>query len=433
MPSAQGEHRLSVPRPTVATVASVRIKAARTPLPLAFTVWVCGALASQLGDAALSFAVGWSASAQGGAAAGLVLSAINLPRTLLLLVGGVAGDRWGARRVMIIGDALMLVFSAVLGGIAWRWGTPLPLLLVAGVIIGCVDAFYLPSAGSMPRRLVADAQLARALAVRQSGGQLVTMLGGPVGGFLVAAAGFVAAAWTDSVTFALVLVVLVSITVRTDVPLARGLRTQGATDPREGGVLREIADGLRVAARTPVLWWALRLVGVAAGFIIPVTSLLVPLLARANGWAAGAAGLIVGAQGVGTIAVTVIVARRGTGMRPTRTALAGLLGTAAGLVVLAFATSAAVAGVGAVVVGVGGGLFVSHLSPMLLGAAPRSHLSRVQALLTLMQSLVLLVTNVLLGTIARAFEARTAILLCAGVLVVCVLTSSLRRGPLPAA
>lgn len=403
-------------------MATVPIKVARTPLPVAFTVWVCGALASQLGDAALSFAVGWSASAQGGAAAGLVLSAINLPRTLLLLLGGVAGDRWGARRVMITGDALMFVLAAVLGAVAWRWGTPLPLLLMVGVIIGCVDAFYLPSAGSMPRRLVADPQLARALAVRQSGGQLVTLLGGPVGGLLVAAAGFVAAAWTDSATFAVVLVVLVSITPRSEAP-----RTQG-----KSGLLREIADGLRVAARTPALRSALLLVGAAAGFILPVTSLLVPLLARANGWAAGAAGLIVGAQGLGTIAVTLIVARRGTGTRPTRTALAGLLVTAVGQVVLALAARAAVAGVGAFVVGVGGGLFVSHLSPILLGAAPRSHLSRVQALLTLVQSLALLITNVVLGSVARAFEARTAVLLCASVLVVCVLVRGVRRRPLPA-
>jgi MFS family permease len=115
---------------------------------MAFKVWVCGALVSQFGDAAMYFALGWAASAHGGTAAGLVLSGIVLPRTALLLVGGVTGDRIGARRVMITGDAIMLVGAVGLGLIARRSGTSLPLLLAAAVIIGIVDAFYLPSSGS---------------------------------------------------------------------------------------------------------------------------------------------------------------------------------------------------------------------------------------------------------------------------------------------
>ena len=75
-------------------------------LPATYDVWLAGSLVSQLGDAALYFALGWAASAIGGSAAGLVLSAIVLSRTVLLLLGGVVGDRAGARRVMITGDAV---------------------------------------------------------------------------------------------------------------------------------------------------------------------------------------------------------------------------------------------------------------------------------------------------------------------------------------
>src|ERR1017187_1161977 len=87
----------------------------RGTLPTPFRVWGCGALASQLGDSAMYFALGWAASARGGTAAGLVLSAISLPRALLLLLGGAVGDRLGARRVMITGDGLMLVACAITG------------------------------------------------------------------------------------------------------------------------------------------------------------------------------------------------------------------------------------------------------------------------------------------------------------------------------
>lgn len=91
-------------------------------LPATYGIWLTGSLISQLSDSALYFGLGWAASASGGSAAGLVLSAITLPRAALLLVGGVVGDRAGARKVMIIGDAVMLVMALTLGVVAYRWG-----------------------------------------------------------------------------------------------------------------------------------------------------------------------------------------------------------------------------------------------------------------------------------------------------------------------
>jgi MFS family permease len=179
-----------------------------------------------------------------------VLSAITLPRTVLLLLGGAVGDRIGARKVMITGDAIMLLVAAMLAILSWRWGTPLPLLVFAGLLIGTVDAFYLPSTGSMPRRLVDDSQLARAVALRQGGSQLVSLVGGPIGGALVAVAGMAAASLADSFTFAVVLVALIAIRPRFTPP---------PIDQRRN-LLRDAVDGIRVAVTTPGLGAALVLV-----------------------------------------------------------------------------------------------------------------------------------------------------------------------------
>ncbi|MFE7621559.1 hypothetical protein ACFU6N_38970, partial [Streptomyces sp. NPDC057496] len=66
-----------------------------------------------------------------------------------------------------------------------------------------------------------------------------------------------------------------------------------------------------------------------------------------------------------------------------------------------------------VVAGAGSGMFACHLGPLVLAGAPDTHLSRIQSLLTLVQSLALVVANNALGWFAHAAGARSAIALCA--------------------
>ncbi|MGD0561029.1 MAG: hypothetical protein ABSA93_39415 [Streptosporangiaceae bacterium] len=84
-----------------------------------------------------------------------------------------------------------------------------------------------------------------------------------------------------------------------------------------------------MAVRTPGLAALLLLVAGAAGFVIPVTSLLVPLITRQHHWSAATAGLIVGAQAAGAIVIALAVARRGTSARPGLAATADVLGAVA--------------------------------------------------------------------------------------------------------
>jgi MFS family permease len=406
---------MSVPGSTIRLVSAVTAESPpATGLPRSYLVWQGGAIVSQVGDAALYFALGWAASAHGGPAAALVLTGINLPRTVLLLAGGAVGDRLGARRVMITGDSVMLAVAAILAVVSWRWGTPLALLMATAVIIGTVGAFYSPSSGSMPRHLVDDELLPRALALNGVSSRLVSMIGGPVGGALVALAGFAAASAADSVSFLAVLAALIAIRPRFTPPAS----------PRRS-VLRESADGIRVAFTTPGLAALLLLVGGVAGFVIPVTSLLVPLITRQHHWTAAVAGLIVGAQAAAGIAIAILVARRGSAARPGLAAALGLAIIAAGEVLIGLAPAKAVAIAGAVTMGLGVAIFTCNLAPVLMGTAPRSHLARVQALLVLVQSAALLVFNNVLGAVAHAASPAWAMITCASVISACALAALL--------
>lgn len=396
-------------------------------LPWTYRIWLGGALASMLGDTVLYFALGWAATGHGGGVAALVLTTINLPRAVLLLVGGVVGDRFGARRIMIAGDAVMLTATALLALVVWLEGTPVWLLLCTGLVIGCVDAFYLPASGSMPRRLVGKSLLPQALALRQTGSQVITLVGGPLGGLLVVAAGLGGAALVDAATFGVVLIVLIAIRER----------VQEGAPPVRRGVLREAGDGVRVAVTDPVLRPALMLTATAAGFLLPVGSLLIPLLARSHHWPAAAAGLILGGQSAGIVAVALCVVRFGRLGRPGLVASGALLVASAGVAALSIAPDTALAVAAGVGVGAGSGLLTTHLGPLLLGAAPTTHLSRVQALLTLVQSVTLLVMNNVLGNTARLAGPVVGLALSASVLAVSgavgLNSTALRRAALPSA
>ncbi|MFG3051291.1 MFS transporter [Kitasatospora sp. NPDC048239] len=383
----------------------------RAALPGPYLLWLAGTEVGLLGDAALYFALGWAASAHGGGAAGLVLTAITLPRTAFVLLGGAVADRFGARRVMLTGDAVMLVATAALALATGGWGTPLWLLVATAVVIGTVDAFYLPASGSMPSLLVDAGQLPRALALRQAGGQFAALLGAPLGGALVAAGGLPGAALADALSFGALLLVLLRVHPArpTAVPTAA---PPGAGVGREG-LLREAAAGVRLALGDPLLRAALLLTGAAAGALLPVVSLLGPLLARTHDWGAGAAGLVAGGQGAGVLVVAGLVSWRGGLPRAGVGAAAGLCTASVGIAALAWAPGAGVAVAGGAVAGIGAGLFACHLGPLVLGGAPSSHLARVQAVLTLVQSAALVFSTGLLGLLADAVGARWPTALCA--------------------
>ncbi|MFE7620621.1 MFS transporter, partial [Streptomyces sp. NPDC057496] len=273
----------------------------RTALPRSYLYWLAGTRLSLVGDAALYFALGWAASAHGGRTAALVLTAITLPRTVFLLLGGAVGDRFGARRMMITGDVAMLTTVLALAVAARLWGTPPWMLIGFAVVVGTVDAFYLPATGSMPRRLVSKEQLPRAVALQQAGGQVAALLGAPLGAVLVAVAGLSGTALVDAVSFAAVLAVMLWVR-----PTAGAERP-----PRTESLLAGIADGVRVAATDSVLRTALLLTAAAAAGLLPAVALLGPLLARSSGWGPGSAGLVAAGQGAGTLLVALGAARLG--------------------------------------------------------------------------------------------------------------------------
>jgi hypothetical protein len=81
---------------------------------------------------------------------------------------------------------------------------------------------------------------------------------------------------------------------------------------------------------------------------------------------------------------------------------------------IAIGTTALITSVGALIQGVGVGLFVSHMAPLVMAGTSRTHLARVQSMLSLVQTLPLLFSNNVVAILASHTGATVAALACAG-------------------
>jgi MFS family permease len=356
-------------------------------IPIRYWIWLFGAAVSLLGDLTMSFAIGWSASQHGGRVAGLVLLLAAAPRAALLLIGGAVGDRYGPPRVLLLSCTAMFALTLALVPTTLAIGEPIGLLLVIALIVGVIDAFFLPSSRSMPRLLVPPAQIPRALASFQVTGVVFAVTGTAVGGLLVSWSGLTAAAGFDAITFGVMIVVLI---------VLRGTTTsQGAI---RAGMFRSIADGVKVAFGLPLTRALLVTMTIAAGLLMPMDTLLLPLLARDHDWDAKTAGLLIACRSLGVGVIALRILARGAFQRPGVVAAFGLLLAGVGIFGLSALDALPLTIAAAFVSGVGVGTFTGHVLPLLMNSVGRDYQSRLQSVVVLCQSLALVVMNPVLGT-----------------------------------
>lgn len=379
-------------------------------LSTGFVAWLGAATIAAIGEGVLYFAIGWTAASFGGTTAGVVLTMVVLPRMLLLLFGGAAGDRWGFRRTMIACDVAMVVaITAYL--IAEQ--TPAPKVVLLGALalaLGIVSSFRMPAARAFPPMFVAKETVPRAMSLTGSMLEIASLAGPPLGGVVVGLLAMTGAAITNLVALLIGLVVLVLVHPRYE-------QTPAATID---STWRQIITAVTAARGVPGIPAMLTAVAFVAGTIIPMLSLCLPLVAQQRGWSARSTGLVESAWIVGALGVSLLVARTGTRTKLIGPIALGPLVAGLGVLIIAWSPSPATAFVGAWVMGVGTAAFTSHLLPLFLLRTPEGMLARFQALLGIVQAAPMVIINNLLGATASHINPTTAMLALAALELVAV-------------
>jgi MFS family permease len=256
---------------------------------------------SQLGNVVAVVALPWFVLVTTGSAArtGITAFATTVPLALGATIAGPFVDRVGARRVSVLGD---LAAGTAIAGIPLLHGLDrlnFALVLVFAFLAGATEApgrtarrALLPS---LARR--AGVSLERTNSVSTTTEHLGYVLGAPLAGVLIAAAGAAGALWVDAASFG-ASAALVAATVRTS-------RTAVAKVP--------VLAGLRYVVTSPIIRTFFVIWTVGAFLVTPLSAVLLPVYAREQLGGPGALAAAVTCFGAGGLCGTLafgLVGRR---------------------------------------------------------------------------------------------------------------------------
>ena len=333
-----------------------------------FTLFLVGSTLSMIGTAmvpvALSFALLGSGHAAG--ALGVVLAAQTLPTVALLLLGGVAGDRWPRRSIMIGADVLRFAAQSALATALIHGAASLPAIIVLTALIGAGTAFFYPARGGLIAQIVPEDQLARANGALSAAGSGAAILGPALAGVIVVAVGAGWAIGLDGMSYAASAVCLVLVRPQPE--------PRRATTTRP--VLGDLRVGLNAVTSRRWLWLVIAQFGLLnlvalAPFMVLAPVLLVRLPHGAQLW-----GSLLSAIGVGGLAGAAAIMR----WQPRRAVLAIEVATAmlvAPLVLLAAHAALPALLVGGVAYGAGAAIVNVMIGTMVQREIPMELLSRV--------------------------------------------------------
>jgi MFS family permease len=289
---------------------------------------------------------------------GLVLACQTLPAFALGIPGGSVVAALGARRSLVLGDALRAPVLVAVPVLHATGNLSFPTLLALVTATGVFSVPYAAAASSLLPEIVGEdeREVARAQAALQVAIQVTGVIGPVLAGVLIPLIGAAQLLYIDGASYAVsALVVLAFVHVGRAVPRAQ----------RRRGVLAGIQHVFRDPLLASIVTVALAAhVGLAALFAS------LPALAFREFHDARTAGLLFSADAVGSVIGGVLTLRLARTFAPLQLGIAGFVLMSAPIWLLTVATPRPLATVVLFVFGLGGPLGVSPISALLTTRAP---------------------------------------------------------------
>jgi MFS family permease len=364
-----------------------------------FRLFWLGQLVSLTGTWVQSVAQQWLVLKLTGSAfaLGLVTTVQFTPLLLLALVGGAISDRVSKRNLLLLTQVVSGLLALLLGVLVQTGAVRYWHVLLIALILGTVNAFYVPARQAFVPELVDKDTLLNAVALNSAIFNGARVIGPAVGGILIAAIGLSLNFYLNAASYVAVIIGLLLIRPRREVRVTENKN-----------IWREVGDGLHYIAASPTVYTILALVGAASLFGLNFTTLL-PLFAGfvlhvgSSGY-----GFLAAAMGAGSLtgAITLAFMRE---RRHVRTFIyAGAIIFA--LTEIAFSVSR-LYGLSLsllVVVGLSSTLFTTTANTSVLSSTPAHLQGRVMSVYSLMFLGMTPFGSFLSGVVAQRFGAPVA-------------------------
>lgn len=348
---------------------------------------------------------------------GLAQMASQLPMLLLILWGGLIGDRVDQRRLLIFLQLGMMAPPLIVAGFISNGIVSYELLIGWAIVGGSFGAFAQPTRDALLNR-VAGAEIQK----------VVTLSIGVQFGIQIF--GFAFGSTADRLGAPFLMVVMALFMLAASLATSRIPTLSPIAQPPRRHPLRDIGDGLAFAWRSNVIRPAILLTFAIGIFFAGTYMVILPLMVRDlyAGSAGGIAAVFV-ANMLGTCTTIVWLIRRGGVERPGRAMLINALLSCVTLSVLHLALPQWLFYFVVYLWGLGGGISMTMSRAIVQEAAPDTHRARIMSVYSLGMMGGMPIGSLLLGWCVGQFGARDAVLVpVVGMAVtasVLLLTSSL--------
>ena len=334
-----------------------------------FRLYFLGQLTSAIGTGMTPVALSFAVLALRHASAsevGAVLTAQTVPLVVFLLVGGVVGDRFGRRRVMLSADVLRASAETALG--AWIvfghppfWG-----FLLLPALVGTGTAFFMPALTGLFPQIVSGERLTQANALNGLTFSIGAIIGPSGAGVIVATASPGWAILADALSYVL-----------SGCSLA-ALRLGPVTEATSDSFYGQLRRGWREFWARTWLWAIVAAFSVANMAMMAPYLVLGAVISKESLGGATAWGTILGAEGAGAVLGGVAMLRLRFS-RPLVAAALSLLVWPYPLLSLAYRAPVPVIVIGSFLGGAAFAIFDTQWQTTMQREVPREVLSRVSA------------------------------------------------------
>lgn len=221
-----------------------------------------------------------------GLALGTVLGIGLLPRIAFTLVGGVAADRFGHRRILFWCNATRAAVVGVLAAAIVFEAVEVWHLYLVGLLLGSITSFYAPAIYSAVPRECPPEDLRAGNALMRGTAEAAGVIGPIAGGGLVALMGTGPALWVTAGLFTVSFVTMgLLLRPAAPAPAVAGTEQQPGSEAaapraRRGRFVRDVGESFVAVRHDPFLLRVLVLIAVAAVALSGPITVGIPWLAR---------------------------------------------------------------------------------------------------------------------------------------------------------